>query len=50
MHPMVLHPAAGLPHPHHDDDDQDASSVHSLDTHDDDDADDGSRLSHGLAT
>ena len=49
MHPMVLHPAAGLPHPHHDDDDQDASSVHSVDTCDDDDADDGSCLSHGFA-
>jgi len=49
VRPTVLHPAAGLPRPRHDDDDQDASSVHSLDTRDDDDADDGSRLSHGLA-
>ena len=49
MCPMVLHPAASLPCPRHDDDDQDASSIHSLDTCDDDDAGDGSCLSHGLA-
>ena len=46
--PTVLRPAAGLP-PRHGDDDQGASSVHSVDTCDDDDADDGSRLSHGFA-
>ena len=45
--PTVLHPAAGLP-PCHDDDDQDTSSVHSVDTCDDDD-DDGSCFCHGFA-